>query len=85
MHRQVAAMEMKKTTVYLSQEQLDELDALANRTGKPKAHLIGEALAEYIVHQEPEEPSLFGIADGDGGDLSSLNVRTWLAENWNPE
>jgi predicted transcriptional regulator len=76
---------MKKTTVYLSQDQLDELDALANRTGKPKALLIREAVAEYIIDQEPELPTLFGIAEGDGGDLSSLNVRSWLKENWDPE
>jgi predicted transcriptional regulator len=75
-------MDMKKTTVYLSQEQIDELDALANRTGKPKARLIREAVAEYIVDQEPELPKWIGMIAADDEEVTSENFEGWLIDNW---
>jgi hypothetical protein len=83
-------MEMRKTTIYLSVEQLAELDAIATRKGSSKAQVIREALTEYIVDQPQTLPSWIGSFDGapvvqNGVELRSDTVDEWLAANWHPE
>lgn len=45
---------MKRTTVFLDEAAERELDFLAQRRGEPKAMLVREAIAEYLVRQRDE-------------------------------
>ena len=78
---------MKKTTIYLTSEQMMELDALSRRRNRPKADLIREAVAEYIADEPSPMPSWIGMIDEqhDDGALRSDNVDEWLNEHWRPE
>lgn len=40
---------MKRTTVFLDETAERELEVLAERRGEPKASLVREAIAEYLV------------------------------------
>lgn len=76
---------MKKTTLYLSEEQMAELDAHSQRSHRPKAQVIREALAEYLVDVRAPLPDWIGMIDDDDDSLTSENVDEWLRENWHPE
>ncbi|OGG54937.1 MAG: hypothetical protein A3F84_06895 [Candidatus Handelsmanbacteria bacterium RIFCSPLOWO2_12_FULL_64_10] len=43
---------------YLTLSQLEELEAVAEEVGKPKAELVREAIAEYLVRQAHEKKQL---------------------------
>ena len=74
---------MKKTTIYLSDEQMAELDAVSRRKHMPKAHLIREAVAKYIAAEPIPMPAWIGMyADSE---VTSENLDDWLHENWHPE
>lgn len=45
---------MKRTQIYLTEEEHEKLDELAAQTGKTKSWLIREAVEEYVVHKKPE-------------------------------
>ena len=76
---------MKKTTIYLTDELVAGLDAISKKNSRPKAGLIREALAEYIIDEGPALPSWIGMIENDDGSLRSDNVDEWLKENWHPE
>jgi hypothetical protein len=42
---------MKRTNIYLSEEQLEALRRLAERRGEPVAQLVREALDEWLASQ----------------------------------
>lgn len=42
---------MKRTTVYLTQEQIDRLAKLSEKTGAPAAELIRRAINQYLKSQ----------------------------------
>lgn len=54
---------MKKTQVYLRQEELDALHAAAERSGRSVADLIREAIRKVVLKPESEGP--VGIWDGE--------------------
>jgi len=81
----IGSNEMKKTTVYLTDEIESGLDAIARRRHRPKADLIREALSVYIADDEPAWPRSFGMIKEDDGSLRSDNVDEWLKEHWRPE
>lgn len=81
---------MKRTTIMAEAETLEKIDRIARRTGKSKAAVIREALAEYIVETEAEEPfknpllEIIGLA-GDYAvemDLSDGKDEEILREEW---
>lgn len=66
---------MKRTTIMADEEVLKEIGRIAYQTGKSKAHIIREALAEYVAehaakHEEQAWPSnpllgLIGLIEDD--------------------
>ena len=76
---------MRKTTVYLTDEQLSGLEAISRRKHRPKADLIREAVEEYIVDERPPLPGWIGMINDDDDSLRADNVDEWLKENWHPE
>ncbi len=43
---------MRRTQIYLTEEEHDKLDKLAAQSGKTKSWLIREAVEEYVVRKE---------------------------------
>jgi predicted transcriptional regulator len=64
---------MRKTSVYLTAEEVGRLGILAEREGTSQAEVIRRAIKAY----EPErrggrEFSLVGVAEGPGGSIADL-------------
>ena len=57
---------MQKTTVYLDPEAYRALKRMAQRTGRPPAELVREAVAEYAVKHAPRRRarSIGGFSSG---------------------
>jgi hypothetical protein len=51
--------------------EIERLDALARRTGRPRAELVREAIAAYDP-QPPGELSFVGAGAGDGTSVGDL-------------
>jgi len=45
---------MKRTQIYLTEKEHEDLDQMAEQTGKTKSWLIREAVEEYVVNKKPE-------------------------------
>ena len=72
-----------KTTIYIPDDQMAALDAMAKREARPKAQLIREAIELYVVDNAQPMPEAVGIFDDV--DVDSSNVDEWLRDNWRPE
>lgn len=55
---------MNKTSVYLSDEDRDRLNRLAEREGKSQAMVLREALAFYDAHQPDRDFAIFDALVG---------------------
>lgn len=58
---------MKRTTIFIDEKVERELDFLAQRRGEPKAMLVREAIAEYLVRQRDEPAALAFVGIGRSG------------------
>lgn len=56
---------MKKTSIYLSEAEVESLRRLAAATGRPQAELVREAITEYVAsHQGRRTFLLAGAGKG---------------------
>ena len=76
---------MKKTTIYIPEEEMALLDARARKEKRPKAGLIREALALYLANEDQKLPAWIGMIDEPNSDLKAANAEDWLEANWKPE
>lgn len=65
---------MKRITITVDAAAYTELEHIARREGVPASRLVREAMEQYVVRRQAEEPRrplpLFvGIADGPGDDI----------------
>jgi len=58
---------MKRTTVFVEDEVLDALQAVARRRGIPLAQVTREALAAYVARQRGKRKPLTFVAIGRSG------------------
>jgi metal-responsive CopG/Arc/MetJ family transcriptional regulator len=81
---------MIRTTIMAEEELLYKIELIARREGKSKAAVIREALLEYVVEEEANEPfenpllRLIGLA-GDAGvetDMSDGKDEEILRTEW---
>jgi hypothetical protein len=72
-----------KTTIYIPDEEMAALDALARRESRPKAALIREAIAQYVAKCRRPSPQAVGIFEDS--EVDSTNLDDWLSANWRPE
>ena len=61
---------MRKTSVYLDDEQAERLARLARQEGRPQAEILREAVAMY--QPKPSEDRNFALAGSGRGDGSSI-------------
>lgn len=70
---------MQKTTVYLSDEQVDALRRASFHSGKSKAELIREGV-EAVTRNTPKRHFLsMGSGEGDG---KPFDAEEYLREHW---
>jgi len=69
-----------KTTLYLSDELRQMLEAAARRTGRAQAELVRDALRSYLDGLAPAFPRSIGA--GDDADLSARDSEDWLRRQW---
>jgi predicted transcriptional regulator len=72
-----------KTTIYIPDDQMAALDAMAKREARPKAQLIREAIELYVTENAQPMPDAIGIFEDL--EVDSTNVDDWLRANWRPE
>jgi hypothetical protein len=58
---------MRKTSVYLSEDEADGLRRLAAREGRPQAELIREGVRKVIAEIETQPRTFHSLAAGRGG------------------
>lgn len=61
---------MRKTSVYLDEEQAQRLARLAREEGRPQAEILREAVASY--QPKPSQDRNFALAGSGHGDGSSI-------------
>lgn len=60
---------MKKTSLYLTEDEAAKLRRLSNHTGRSQAELVREAVTEYVTSRLPKRKFLSagaGASDHDG-------------------
>ncbi len=61
---------MRKTSVYLNEDQAKRLARLAREEGRPQAEILREAVATY--QPKPSQDRNFALAGSGRGDGSSI-------------
>jgi len=79
---------MRRTTIMLEPGLLAEFERVARRSGRPTAHVIREAMEEYVARageaQERPLPDFVGIGHGPG-DVASRDESILREElPWRP-
>jgi predicted DNA-binding protein len=71
---------VEKTTLYLPGELQAALRVLAQRTGRPQAALIREALERYVAGQE--RPRFASRGAALDGTLDAADAKSWVRDRW---
>lgn len=71
---------MERTTVYLPAELRRALRDAAQRSGRPQAELVREALHEFLARNGRPLPRSIGIASD--GRISAAESEDWIREAW---
>jgi hypothetical protein len=58
---------MRKTTIYLGEEEAEALRKLADATGRSQADLIREAVRQVVASRPPRRFRSLGKGQGPGG------------------
>jgi hypothetical protein len=70
---------MRKTSVYLSAEEVARLATLAKREGTSQAEVIRRAIKVYEPERRGDRNfSLVGVAEGPGGSVADLTEEELL-------
>jgi predicted DNA-binding protein len=66
-------MRMRKTSVYLDEEQAERLARLARDEGRPQAEILREAVANYQPRiSQDRNFALAGSGHGDGSSIADV-------------
>jgi hypothetical protein len=68
---------MRKTSVYLSDQEAEQLRLLSVRDGRPQAELIREGIRRVIAEGDPERREYRSLGKGRGGGQP--------VERWRPD
>ena len=69
----VPYMAMRKTSVYLTEDEAEGLRRLAAREGRPQAELIREGVRKVIAEIETQPRAFRSLAAGHGGSARSAS------------
>jgi len=72
---------MRKTSVYLSDEEVARLAQLSRREGRSQAEMIRRAIRQYEPERHGDRSfDLVGVADGPGGSIADIPEADLLDE-----
>lgn len=71
---------MEKTTLYLPVELQRALRDEGRRSGRAQAHLIREALGEYLARRPRPRPRSIGVVAS--GKIAGSASEAWLRREW---
>jgi 16S rRNA U516 pseudouridylate synthase RsuA-like enzyme len=71
---------MKPISLHVDEASYRELKSLAERTGRPVAELIREAMTEYALHRRGASGSLFDLEPHPSGALRAPWTRAELLD-----
>lgn len=71
---------MKPISVHVSEDDYEELKAMAARTGRPVAELIRSAMAEYLDRERRSRISVLELPPHDSGELRERWTRSELLD-----
>lgn len=73
---------MRKSSVYLTDSELNRLARLADREGTSQAEIIRRAIRQYAPERRRDRHlALVGVADGRGGSIADV-AETELLEGF---
>lgn len=64
---------MKKSSIYLTQRELDHLTRVAKAEGRPRAEIIRDAIVAYpgTAHRD-RSFAIDGVGEGPGGSVADI-------------
>lgn len=71
---------MRPISLHVDEGSYRDLRSLAERTGRPVAELIREAMVEYTAHRQGASGSLFDLQPHPSGALRAPWTRTELLD-----
>ncbi|HVR08755.1 MAG TPA: ribbon-helix-helix domain-containing protein [Thermoanaerobaculia bacterium] len=71
---------MKPISLHVNEESYRDMKSLAERTGRPVAELVREAMAEYTAHRLGAAGSLFDLEPHASGELLAPWTRAELMD-----
>ena len=74
---------MQKTTLYLDAALHRQIQELAQRSGRPQAAVIREALERYVTAQDRPLPRSIGA--GADGSVGARRSEVWLHTAWSKQ
>jgi predicted DNA-binding protein len=70
---------MKKTSVYLSEEDVRRLGLLARDEGRSQAEIIRRAIASYVPERKPDRNfAMDGVGEGPGDSIADIPEEEYL-------
>lgn len=70
---------MRKTSVYLSEEQAERLARLAREEDRSQAEILRDAIDDYRPRGNPDRNfALAGCAEGDGTPVTQELIDEWM-------
>ena len=70
---------MKKSSIYLTERELEHLSALSKAEGRPRAEIIRDAIVAYPGRpNEDREFALDGVGEGPGDSVADIQEQELL-------
>lgn len=69
---------MRKTSVYLSDREIERLERMSRALGRPQAQIVREAIAAYVPMPPDDDFALFSSGNGPGDSISDVDERELL-------
>ncbi len=67
---------MKKSSIYLTERELEHLEALARAEGRPRAEIIRDAIVAYPGRSDADRDfAIDGVGEGPGDSVASVPER----------
>jgi predicted transcriptional regulator len=73
---------MHRTTIFLPEDVEQRLDDFARQTGRPRAHVVREAIVTYLEEQVRPKSRLIGSANTAGSTVGARNAKAWVRQQW---
>jgi hypothetical protein len=77
--------DVKRTTIFLTEELEQLLQEAARRSRRPQAEIVREALSDYLKAKPRPWPRSVGMGANGDPNVTSSNVTEWVRREWERE